>query len=167
MAGIGKLDAARQQLDCAIRLLDSEDLAAHTLAFAAYGLLRDLLGHGPDMEVLLRLEKRVKLRNVPEFLKHGKHDPEAILREHSHETAHLTITLAIRLWEEHGQELTPAMQNFGKRPDPYKPGHRHSAAVETVRQGGPLAELENIVTKPSTASSGAIIPGARRRRKYD
>ena len=114
------------------------------------------------MEVLLRLEKR-----VPEFLKHGKHDPEAILKEHSHETAHLTITLAIRLWEEHGQELTPAMQNFGKRPDPYKPGHRHSAAVETVRQGGPLAELENIVTKPSTASSGAIIPGARRRRKYD
>jgi hypothetical protein len=85
------------------------------------------------MEVLLRLEKR-----VPEFLKHGKHDPEAILKEHSHETAHLTITLAIRLWEEHGQELTPAMQNFGKRPDPYKPGHRHSVAVETVRQGGPL-----------------------------
>lgn len=167
MAGIGKLDAARQQLDCAIRLLDREDVAAHTLAFAAYGLLRDLLGHGPDMEVLLRLEKRVKLRNVPEFLKHGKHDPEAILKEHSHETAHLTITLAIRLWEEHGQELTPAMQNFGKRPDPYKPGHRHSAAAETVRQGGPLAELENIVTKPSTASSGAIIPGARRRRKYD
>ena len=89
------------------------------------------------------------------------------MREHSPETAHLTITLAIRLWEEHGQELTPAMQNFSKRPDPYQPGHRHSAAVETVRHGAPLAQLENIVTKPSTASSAAIIPGARRRRKSD
>jgi hypothetical protein len=137
MAGIGKLDAARQQLDCAIRLLDSEDVAAHTLAFAAYGLLRDLLGHGPDMEVLLRLEKRVKLRNVPEFLKHGKHDPEAILKEHSHETAHLTITLAIRLWEEHGQELTPAMQNFGKRPDPYKPGQSPQRGCRDSAAGRP------------------------------
>ena len=44
MAGISQLDAARRQLDCAIGLLDSEDLAAHTLAWAAFNLLFEILG---------------------------------------------------------------------------------------------------------------------------
>jgi hypothetical protein len=69
---ISKLDAARKQLDCAIHLLDSEDPAAHTLAYAAYCLLRDLSGAD-----LRKLEDALRLREVPEFLKHADHHPEA------------------------------------------------------------------------------------------
>jgi hypothetical protein len=100
------------QLDCAIRLLEDEDLAAHTLAYAAYCLLRDLLGADA---ALRKLEKVVKLDEVPNFLKHADHHPEAFLNEHSPKTAHLTIRLAIRLWED-GKEQTELMREFCKRP---------------------------------------------------
>jgi hypothetical protein len=159
---ISKLEAARQQLDCAIRLLDSEDLPAHTLAYAAYCLLRDLIGPGPTMQVLRTLEKQVGLRVVPEFLKHAEDDPNALLKEHSPKTAHLTIALAIRLWKEHGQEVSEAMRDFCKRPDPYQTGYRHGAALEVV-QHHPLQELGNIVTQASTVSGAPTIPGPPRR----
>jgi hypothetical protein len=154
---ISKLDAARKQLDCAIHLLDSEDPAARTLAYAAYCLLRDLSGAD-----LRKLEDALRLREVPEFLKHADHHPEAILREHSPKTAHLTIALAIRLWKEHGQEMTEAMRDFCKRPNPCKLGHRHSAALEMVQHGS-LPGLASIVTLPSTVSGTPTIPGPRRR----
>jgi hypothetical protein len=41
---------------------------------------------------------------LPGFFRHAG-EPNAILEEHSPETAYATITLAIRLWEEHGQKL--------------------------------------------------------------
>jgi len=43
---INKLEAARRQLDAAIRMrfAKEDDLAIHTIAAAAYGILRDMLG---------------------------------------------------------------------------------------------------------------------------
>jgi hypothetical protein len=160
MAGISKLEAARQQLDCAIRLPDTEDLAAHTLAYAAYGLLRDLLGPGATVKVLRKLKKQLSLQDVPEFLKHAECYPEAILKEHSANTAHLTIRLAILLWEEHGQGQTDAMRDFCKRRDPYKPGYRHSAALEEIERGR-MPEPGMLAAAPST--SDLITRGPRRR----
>jgi hypothetical protein len=161
MAGISKLEAARQQLDCAIRLPDTEDLAAHTLAYAAYGLLRDLLGPGATVKVLRKLEKRLSLQDVPEFLKHAEWYPEAILKEHSAKTAHFTIRLAILLWEEHGQEQTDAMRDFCKRPHPYKPGYRHRAALEEIERGR-IPKPGSLTTVPST-NCDLISQGPRRR----
>ena len=148
MAGISQLDAARLQLDCAIGLLDTEDLAAHTLAWAAFNLLFEMVGDDATRKVMLRVEENLKLGKLPGFFRHAG-VPNAILKEHSPDTAYVTITLAIRLWEEHGQKLTDAMREFGKRPNPYKPGHRHRAVVEAARHQ-PLSALRNALTPPST-----------------
>lgn len=146
---ITKLIAARRQLDAAIRLLDEEDLAAHTFAYAAYCLLRDKFGPGEMMKMLKKIEEELNLREVPEYLKHAEHYPEAILKEHSPETAHITIALAIRLWREHGRKETEPMRAFSRRKNPYEPKKRHYAATEIIASGD-IAE----VTKITASSTG-------------
>jgi hypothetical protein len=148
MAGITKLDAVRRQLDCAIRLLDTEDLAAHTLAWAAFNVLFEMLGKDATWKVVSKVKNKLKLGKVPGFLRHAG-DPNAILPEHSPETAYLTIVLAIRLWEERGEKLTEPMSEFGKRPNPYEPGYRHDAVVEAARHEL-LSELTKGLSKRST-----------------
>jgi hypothetical protein len=89
MAEISQLDAARRQLDCAICLLDAEDLAAHTLAWAAYNLLLEMVGDGATRKVMHRVEK-TEARKVARFLplcrKSRRHSRRALtgngLRDH-------------------------------------------------------------------------------------
>jgi hypothetical protein len=88
---VTKLDAATRQLQEAIRLYfqDGEPLAVHTVAGAAHGILRDLLGRrdGPlsgraragtvQLDHSAFVTKMVgKAKN---FLKHAEHDPESVL----------------------------------------------------------------------------------------
>jgi hypothetical protein len=108
------------------------------------------------MQVMLKLERSLKLDEVPSFLKHARSDPGAILNEHSPKTVHLTIALAIRLWGEHGQEATAAMREFRALPDPYKPGYRASAAFQFAEGEGPITDkvVHSIITVASTGGSG-------------
>lgn len=140
---ITKLDAV---LDCAIRLLDTEDIEAHTLAWAAFNVMFEMLGKDATSKVVHRVKKNLQLGKVPGFLRHAG-DANAILPEHSPETAYLTIVLAIRLWEARGEKLTEAMRKFGKRPNPYEPGYRHETVVEAARHQ-PLSDLGKGLTKP-------------------
>ncbi len=135
--GIIKRDAARRQLDCAIRLLFSgeDSLAIHTLAFAAYCILRDLLGKSQTREVFRQFEKSQKLGEIPKFLKHAVTDPHAYLNKHSEKSAHLTLAAAVRLWKEHGNEETPDMRRFSESDDPFKPGHRASGTFKLMQDG--------------------------------
>ena len=103
---ISKVDAAKEQLDGALDLIDSRSLCAHALAYNAYCLLRDLLS--VDMT---KFEKALRLREVAEFIKHAKSDPYDILTEHSPKTAHLVTVAAIALWEANEQRLTDAMRD--------------------------------------------------------
>jgi hypothetical protein len=73
---ITKLDAAERQLDCAVRLrLRNEDsLSVHTLAYAAFGILRDLIrerGHDIQEVLAVLLDKSSKMgcqfSEVPNF----------------------------------------------------------------------------------------------------
>jgi hypothetical protein len=153
MPGITKFDAARQQLDRAIGLLDEDDVSAHTLAYAAYRILREMLGDETTRNVLLQVEKNLNIGEVPGFLSHARTDPGDILNEHSAKTVHLTITLTIKLWEEYGhQQQTADMQQFWKRENPYKRGYRHGVAVEVARDG-PFSDLSAVLTQPSTVSA--------------
>lgn len=147
---ISKLEAARRQLDCAIRLrLANEDsVAVHTLAYAAFVILRDLVrkkGHSMAEVVGVLHDKSSKMgrdfSDVPNFLKHADRDPDAMLAQHSPTTVHLTLAFANRLWRELGNERTPAMQDFDKLPDPYKPGYRHSELTKFA-QGPVLSEQD-------------------------
>jgi hypothetical protein len=88
---VTKLDAATRQLRAAIHLYfqDTEPLAVHTVAGAAHGLLRDLLGRrdGPlsghagarmvqpdHSDFVTKMVGKAK-----NFLKHADHDPESVL----------------------------------------------------------------------------------------
>ena len=93
--GISKLDAVRQQLDRAIVLLNTDDLSAHTLAWAAFNVLFEMLGGDATSRVVRKVKDKLKLGKVPGFFRHAG-DPNAILQEHSPETVYLTIVLAIR-----------------------------------------------------------------------
>ncbi len=148
MAGIKKLDAVRRQLDRAIILLDTDDLSAHTLAWSAFNVLFEMLGSDATRAVVKEVKRTLQLGKVPVFLKHAG-DPNAILPQHSPQTAYLTIAIAIRLWEERGQKPTDTMCEFGKRPNPYELGYRHSAIFEAARHE-PISELGKGLSKPST-----------------
>ena len=93
---------------------------------------------------------------IPNYLKHGDRYPDAILKEHSPETTHITIALAIRLWREHGEGETEAMR---ARPNPYEPGKRHDAALKII-ESGEIADAAKI----TTSSTGSPIERGPRRR---
>jgi hypothetical protein len=159
MTRISKTDAARQQLDRAIALLDIDDISAHSLAYAAYRILREGWRDAAIREVLIDAEDKLRLGEVPGFLKHVRKDADAFLEDHSAKTVHMTIRLAIRLWEEKGEPLTPSMVEFRKRANPYEPGYRYSAALN-VLEGEPLRNLD---TALNATSSGSVVRRPPRR----
>jgi hypothetical protein len=147
---IDKTEAAGRQLDgaCRLRLSDDDSLMVHTLGFAAFGILSDLVRHRehPMNDVLDILEDQSskmgrEFREVPNSLKHADRYPNAVLEAHSEKDVHLTLALAIRLWVELGNQETEAMRKFMQLPDPYKPGYRASAFVQFAQER-PLAEYE-------------------------
>lgn len=150
--GISKRDVAGHQLDHAIRLLldENDSICADTLSYAAYRVLREMLGLD-RAQLMIRLEKALKVGKVSSFLRHARNDPDAVLEKHSPETVHITIALAIMLWREHGQEETEAMKRFSVLPDPYERGYRHSEALK-MTEGGAITErnIEDIINKRST-----------------
>jgi hypothetical protein len=86
------LEAARRQLDAAIRLLfaGEDALAVHTLAFASYKLLSDIAKSGECSPTLAMLQEDAALAEGKAFwnclnelaneLKHGDREPKAMLR---------------------------------------------------------------------------------------
>ena len=159
---ITKLDAARRQLNSAIRLRlnDGDSLAVHTLSYAAYGILRDLCcaRRREVKEVLDAIIDDAEFAKHPNFLKHADRDPEGMLNAHSPETTHLTVALAIWLWKELEGNETPEMIAFSQLPDPYKAEHKASECLKYF-QGSALAEqdedakrshLQRILNSPST-----------------
>jgi hypothetical protein len=155
--GIEKFEAAQRQLDCALRLwvADEDSLAIHTLAYAACGLLRDLFG-SHKAEVLRKFKASQKFGTLPNFLKHADRDPDYVLNTHSKISVHLTLALAIRLWEEHGRKKTPEMIAFSDVIDPFKPGYKSSETLAFVRHSAILdpdmvdMELQRMASLPST-----------------
>ena len=152
--GISKPEAARRQLECAIelRLADKDSLAVHTLAYAAFGILRDLIKHQahPMKDVLAILEDQTSkmgqaFRDVPNSLKHADWFPDFVLEAHSNKDVHLTIAFACRLWVELGNHETELMQKFAQLRDPYRSGYRHSAFTQFAQERPVLAEQDETV----------------------
>ncbi len=87
---LGKLDAARRQLETAIRLYfaDGDDVSVHTLAAAAYSLIRDINEHRQGEPMLkdwhlflpddLALEFKSYINRPENFLKHADKDPAGV-----------------------------------------------------------------------------------------
>jgi len=87
---LGKLEAARRQLETAIKLyfVDGDEVSIHTLTGAAYSLIRDINEHRrgepmlKDLHLFLSDDLAREFRsymNRPEnFLKHADKDPDGI-----------------------------------------------------------------------------------------
>lgn len=120
MERIDKLEAARRQLDCAIRLFfDSEDsLSIHTLSYAAFRILFDLYprrrrdGFEEDLNKLIDSIGWKPFTRIPNFLKHADKDHDESIRDHSHDSTVTEIGFAVTLYSRLTGCYTPEMRAF-------------------------------------------------------
>lgn len=118
-----KVDAARRQLEAAIRMFfgGEDPFAIHTVASAAYRILRDLAvgsGKSPFHEDVKRFIRPGKenqfwwsINKAANFLKHADEDTDAVL-EVKEEFNDFTIGLGCMYYHSLGYKLTPDMRGF-------------------------------------------------------
>lgn len=117
---IAKIEAAKRQLDCAIRLYyDEEDtLSIHTLAHASFMVLYDLLkesdtrGRYQDMQKNMEKIGWKNINQVPNFLKHADRDPGEKLPGHEPGQVEHLIGLSLIMYGEITRNVTPEMYVF-------------------------------------------------------
>jgi len=120
---IDKPEAARRQLDAAIRMLFSgEDfLAVHTVANAAYRIIRDLAEISGNAQFHEKLKRMIRpgrekhfwasVNKFSNFLKHADNDSTEIL-DIEEESNDVIICIACLTYESLGYQATPIMVCF-------------------------------------------------------
>jgi hypothetical protein len=117
---ITKLEAARRQLDCAIRLyIENDDMVAiHTLSRAAFRILYDIYprnrsdGFEKDMEQLIQKLGWKEFNRLTNFFKHADVDAESFLDEHSRSDTEMGIGFACILYSRIAGKMSPEMKAF-------------------------------------------------------
>ena len=106
-----KLDAARRQLETAISLLfnDGDAISIHTLAYAAFGILKDVAAHRNATGVLTAAEALAAAGKKGEFwkgfnragnfFKHANRDPDAVLVGMPEEENEALISIALSIYD--------------------------------------------------------------------
>jgi hypothetical protein len=119
MAKLSKTEAARRQLDCAIRLyFDNDDLlAVHALSRAAFRVLYDLQSADDDHkeQIITQTFRYLGWSNFNEltnFLKHADRDADAEIDEASERDTQIGIGFAAMLYRYITATLTPEMRAF-------------------------------------------------------
>lgn len=120
---VNKIEAARRQIDAAIRMLfNNEDpVAIHTVATAAFRILRDL-ADGIDtprwkqfdqmIKPELRREFWQRMNKPANFFKHADRDRDDVLDNVDEEYNDATIFLAMVIYEDLGYQPTAEMRAF-------------------------------------------------------
>ncbi len=118
---MNKTEAARRQIDVAIRLLFSEEdpVAIHTLAGAAFRILRDLADKKSDSYMKKITKAMIKpgmeskfwrqWNTSTNFLKHADNDPEEMLEEIDEEANEGILFMASLYYQDLVYQLTPEM----------------------------------------------------------
>jgi len=121
---VNKPEAARRQIEVAIRLLFSNDdpVAIHTLTAAGFRILRDI-AHGKGIGRIQRwLDENIKpgmageywaaINRPANFLKHADADPDEVLDGVKEEVNDGMLLMACMYYQDIGYELTPTMTGF-------------------------------------------------------
>ncbi len=122
---ISKLDAAKRQLETAIRLYfhNGDTVSIHTLTAAAYNVIRDINNHrgGSPMwakDIFLDFVKpehkrtfRKKINHAENFFKHANVDPEEVLKFNPEQTEILFIDAVSQYYKLTG-ETPPLLSAF-------------------------------------------------------
>jgi hypothetical protein len=117
---VNKIEAARRQIDSAIRLLfDNEDpIAIHTLTMAGFRILRDLADKQNNnvnkiIQSFIRPGMEGKfwgsMQSFANFLKHANKDPDDIIDNIQEEFNDAMLFLASLYYQDLGYQLTPEM----------------------------------------------------------
>jgi len=117
---VNKIEAARRQIDTAIRLLfDNEDpIAIHTLIMAGFRILRDLadkqksnINKVAQSFIKPGMEGRFwgSMQSFANFLKHANKDPDAIIDNIQEEVNDAILFLASLYYRDLGCQFTPEM----------------------------------------------------------
>ena len=160
---LGKLEAARRQLETAIRLYfaSEDEVSIHTLAAAAYSLIRDLNEHRngePMLKDLHRLlpddlagEFRRYVNRPENFLKHAEKDPEAV-GELEPKWTEVLIWEASRKYCEITGEQNMRLMTFIFWFVAHQPELRGQVEKECLSQGFTKEKLELVFGLPSTTN---------------
>lgn len=118
---INKSEAARRQVDAAIRMLYSAEdpVGIHTLAMAGFQILRDLASQRDDsyMEkvigLMIKPDKKEAfwgaMNSFSNFLKHADRDPDGIHDGVDEEVNDVTLFVACLYYQDLGHQFTPEM----------------------------------------------------------
>ena len=116
---IDKREAACRQIECAIRLVASpeDEFAVHTLAMAAFGILKDLAAaYDPDYEVKFKpFFTRIgwsRLTKTSNFLKHANKDSLGVFDSFDPRENDWAIGFSLLLYRSVQGNLTPTMAAF-------------------------------------------------------
>ena len=118
---INKPEAARRQIEAAIRLLFSgeDPIAVHSLAAAGFRIVRDLAHAGEKGEIHRIFKNMIKpgmegefwkgINRAANFLKHAEADPDDILEGVQEEVNDSALVMACMYYQDLGYHLTPTM----------------------------------------------------------
>jgi hypothetical protein len=119
-----KLDAARRQLETAITLLfsASDAISTHTLAYAAFCILKDIAAHRGEKNVLDAAEALAAAGKKGEFgkgfnragnfFKHADRDPDAVLLGMPEEENEALISIALAIYDGLGCVKSTELEAF-------------------------------------------------------
>jgi hypothetical protein len=119
-----KLDAARRQLETAVSLLflRGDAVSTHTLAYAAFGIIKDVATHRGERTVLSRAEdlsaagKKGEFwkgfNRAANFFKHADRDPDAALVGMAEEENEALISIALAIYRDLGCVETTELLAF-------------------------------------------------------
>ncbi len=117
---ISKLEAARRQLETAIKLFfdNGDGLSIHTLAYASFRILFDIYPlHNTD-GLSIRIDELIqeigwrRFACTANFLKHADRDPNNLLEDHDAESSENLIGLAATMYRRLSGDFTPLMRGF-------------------------------------------------------
>jgi hypothetical protein len=121
---IGKLDAARRQIEFAIRthFENRDPFAIHTVTQAAFGILRALAEKHGSVRIHQAIVDRIRpgkeaefwwyITRASNFLKHADRDPDEILEDVSEEINDSAIFFAIAYYADLSAEPIPPIMNL-------------------------------------------------------
>jgi len=121
---VTKLDAARRQLETSIRLLfeQADAVSVHTLAYAAFGILKGIAENRKETRVLAAAEALAAagkkgdfwkgFNRAGNFFKHADKDPDGVFVGAGEEENEALLSIAVQIYRDLGCLVTPQIECF-------------------------------------------------------